>query len=39
MVGLVVLEFAFDDLRAFDEVLILIKREVSKLQIVFDCHK
>ena len=39
MVRLVILEFAFDDLRALDQIVVLREREVGKLQIVFDCHK
>ena len=39
VVDFVVLELALDQLRALEQVAILIKREVGKRQVVSDCHK
>ncbi len=39
VVWLVILELALDDARAFDHIFELAKRQVRKLQEVFDGHK
>lgn len=39
VIGFVVFELTLDQLRALEQVAVLIKREVGKRQVVSDCHK
>lgn len=39
VIGFVIFEFAFDDMRTRDQVFVLVERKVTELQKMFDCHR